>query len=69
MFHSDRMDKAHIYDYDLFEGGTVDVPFNGHTYKAFAVWEKYLKQRYGDYMQLPPEDQRHPVRGGIFYRK
>jgi lipopolysaccharide cholinephosphotransferase len=68
IFHSDRMDWAHTYDYDLFEN-TVNVTFNGHTYMAIASWEKYLIQRYGDYMQLPPEDQRHPVHGGVFYRK
>lgn len=68
IFHSDRMDWAHIYDYDLFED-TIDLSFNGHMYMAFSPWEKYLKQRYGDYMQLPPEDQRHPIHGGCFYWK
>ena len=68
IFHSDRMDWAHTYDYDLFEK-TIDLDFEGHTYMAIASWEKYLKQRYGDYMQLPPEDKRHPIHGGEFYKK
>ena len=68
IFHSDRMDWAHTYDYDLFEN-TIDLDFEGHTYMAIASWEKYLKQRYGDYMQLPPEDQRHPIHGVAFYKK
>ena len=68
IFHSDRMDWAHTYNFDLFEN-TVDIAFNGHTYMAFASWGKYLTQRYGDYMQLPPEDQRHPYHRTLFYKK
>lgn len=65
--NSGEMDWAHTYDFDLFEK-VIDIKFEGHTYLAVAAWDKYLTQRYGDYMQLPPEDQRHPIHGGIFYR-
>lgn len=68
IYHSDRMDWAHTYDYDLFEN-TIDLVFEGHTYMAIASWKQYLIQRYGDYMKLPPEEQRRPAHGGLFYRK
>ncbi len=32
--------------------------YNGKYYWAPGEWDKVLTQRYGDYMQLPPEDQR-----------
>lgn len=36
----------------------VDVEFNGKMFHAPACWDTYLKQMFGDYMTLPPEDQR-----------
>ena len=36
----------------------VDVEFNGKLFHAPACWDTYLKQMFGDYMKLPPEDQR-----------
>lgn len=56
------------YDFDLFNQMT-DVDFEGYKFKSIAQYDKYLTLRYGDYMQLPPEDQRHPYHGGIFFRK
>ncbi len=37
---------------------TVDVPFEGYTFKAPKEYDKILRQIYGDYMQLPPEEDR-----------
>lgn len=34
------------------------VSFEGHTFPAFRRKEEYLRKVYGDYMRLPPEDQR-----------
>ena len=39
-------------------GTPVKVTFEGKEYNAPAQWDKYLTNLYGDYMQLPPEDQR-----------
>ena len=39
---------------------TIDVDFEGHKLKAPIGYHEYLSQMYGDYMQLPPEDQRKP---------
>ena len=36
----------------------VDVKFEGHTFPAPAGYDTYLRQLYGDYMQLPPEEKR-----------
>lgn len=36
----------------------IDMEFEGRTFKACPHWDAYLRGLYGDYMQLPPEDQR-----------
>lgn len=43
----------------------VFLPFEGREFMCFAGWDDHLRRKYGDYMQLPPVDQRqwkhHPV--------
>ena len=39
--------------------GAVQVPFEGERYPAPIGYHTYLTRLYGDYMTLPPEDQRH----------
>lgn len=39
-------------------GNLIDLEFEGRTFKACQHWDAYLQGLYGDYMQLPPEDQR-----------
>lgn len=52
------------YSPDLFKE-IVGIEFEGNKYMCFGRWEECLKLVYGDYMQLPPENQRvlthHPV--------
>lgn len=38
---------------------TIDVEFEGKTFKIFKNYDMYLKNLYGDYMQIPPEEKRH----------
>ncbi len=38
--------------------GTVAFPFEGITVQLPSGYDQYLRQYYGDYMQLPPEDKR-----------
>ena len=39
-------------------GNPVLLNFEGRSYYAPAKYREYLERLYGDYMQLPPEDQR-----------
>ena len=66
--HAGSVRRINIMDFDVFDG-FIDVEFEGHTYQAVAKYHKYLTHCFGDYMQLPPEDQRHPYHGGTYYRK
>ncbi len=36
----------------------IKMPFECYNFYAPKHWKKYLKECYGDYMQLPPESQR-----------
>lgn len=36
----------------------IEVDFAGHRLRTFACYESYLRGIYGDYMQLPPVEQR-----------
>ena len=36
----------------------IDVEFEGYSLKAVSCWHEYLSGIYGDYMQLPPEEDR-----------
>ena len=44
----------------------VSLPFEDDTFSAFAQWDENLRAKFGDYMQLPPEEERawthHPIR-------
>ena len=46
-----------IFKSELFREA-IDVPFEGYTFKAPKEYDTLLRQIYGDYMQLPPEEQR-----------
>ncbi|WP_287389020.1 LicD family protein, partial [Lachnospira sp.] len=37
----------------------IDVPFEDTTVKMVKNYDEFLRKEYGDYMELPPEDQRH----------
>ncbi len=43
----------------------VELPFEDGKYMCFAGWDGYLRRKFGDYMQLPPEEERmwkhHPI--------
>lgn len=36
----------------------VDVEFEGEKFSAVACWDRLLHRTYGDYMQLPSEQER-----------
>ena len=37
---------------------SVDIEFEGKTYKTMVGYKDYLERTYGDYMKLPPVEQR-----------
>ena len=36
----------------------IDIEFENRRYSAVAIYDEVLKIFFGDYMQLPPENQR-----------
>lgn len=52
----------------FFEHYTL-IPFEGKEYYAIADYDTFLKMRYGDYMQLPPEEERVPGHSAPVYWK
>lgn len=46
-----------VFPRTMFEQYT-ELPFEGKLFKAVSGWDAFLRQQFGDYMQLPPEDQR-----------
>lgn len=55
-----------VFTIDLC-GELIDVEFEGQKFYAPKEYDMYLTQKYGDYMQLPPEDKRRPYHGNNFY--
>lgn len=47
----------------------IDVEFEGYKFCAPKRYDEFLKVRYGNYMSLPPENQRHPYHAEKFYWK
>lgn len=42
---------------------TIDAAFEGRSFKIMKGYDRVLRNIYGDYMQVPPEDQRQPKHG------
>ena len=53
---------------ELFERYIL-VPFENQEYYAIADYDTFLKKRYGDYMQLPPKEERVPGHAAPVYWK
>lgn len=45
----------------------IEMSFEGEKFMVIAGWEEYLNNVYGDYMQLPPKDQRKGHHTGKAY--
>lgn len=50
-------DLKRFYPANLFDEFT-ELPFHGRKYPVIKQFETFLKIRYGDYMQLPPKEER-----------
>ena len=58
-------DKIYV-DADIFNE-YIDVEFEGLQAMAIKKYDYFLRYLYGDYMQLPPENERVPAHGFTAY--
>lgn len=63
---TDNLIRKNTLDFDLFEK-LVEVDFEGKKFWATAHADKYLSQRYGDYMTPIPVEDRDKNHHGTFY--
>lgn len=63
---TDKFIAQDSLDYDMFDQ-LIDWDFEGCKLQITGHYDRFLTHKYGDYMQLPPEDQRVPYHGGVFY--
>lgn len=49
--------QKHKFSKDLFHS-VIRMPFEDRSFMGFADYDAYLRNAYGDYMQLPPEEKR-----------
>lgn len=61
-------EKKETFCREMFENRT-DIEFHGEEFCAPADWNGYLTQIYGDYMQLPPVNERKPKHGSDIFIK
>lgn len=64
----EKMVKKNILEFDLFDE-LNDVSFENVRCLATSHAYEYLTQRYGDFMQLPPVEQRKPRHIANYYWK
>lgn len=55
-----------MYDCDIFTG-VHSAQFEDRQYQVIDCYDMFLTLRYGNYMDLPPEDERRPIHGGEYY--
>lgn len=60
--------ESHTFDFNPFEQ-MIELDFEGYKFMAPAKYHQYLSHHYGDYMQLPPENQRQPYHCEEYYWK
>lgn len=59
-----------FFTLDMFDS-TVEVEFEGHSFWVANGWSEILRLNYGNYMQLPPKEERVPKQSNYlkFYWK
>lgn len=61
-----ELEMRNIHNFDLFEE-IIEVPFERYKFLSIARYDEFLRRFYGDYMQLPPEEQRVPYHTRHYY--
>lgn len=51
--------EREVYEYSVFEG-YCKAEFEGQEFMIIQAYDKYLREHYGDYMELPPLECRVP---------
>lgn len=64
--YSGVYDTKEIYLRELL-GTPVQVPFENLSVSIPEHWDAYLRHFFGDYMQLPPEEDRHYKHAKVFF--
>lgn len=57
-----------FYDINAFDK-LILVEFEGQCFSIFSDYDRYLKNYYGDYMKIPPEEERTNHQYYLFYEK
>lgn len=52
--------EKECYPHSVFEDYIQTLSFEGHHFLTIKEYDSYLKQHYGDYMQLPPKEKQIP---------
>ncbi len=60
--------KIHLFSKDLFDQMII-TPFENRNFMITSKYDEYLTHTFGNYMQLPPEEERVPYHGGDYYWK
>lgn len=55
-----------IYNHNIF-AELEEHKFEDGLFPVIASYDEFLTLRYGDYMQLPPESERHPYHNADYY--
>ena len=56
---------TYIHPAEVFQGAPKKLSFEGGSFPVPPLYEEYLRNAYGDYMKLPPEDKRSGRHGDM----
>lgn len=63
-----KLRKKDIYPYHIFEEYS-EIQFENESFSVLKEYEIYLEITYGDYMKLPPKEERIPLHNFYYYKE